>query len=125
MSTADDRPGTDEEAAYRPTSQRVRAEVGGVLERAFRREGGQEPDEEDFTALLSLAEEAEARAEAAESHAREAERAAAEAGERYGRSANPEDLAEVQYFEAEKVAYQREAESLRLEAERLRAHFPG
>jgi hypothetical protein len=125
MNAPDDRPGSDEEEAYQPTSRRIRAEVGGVLERAFRREGGEEPAEEDVLALLSLAEEAEARAEAAENHAREAERAAAEARERYARSASPDDLSEVEFFEAELKSYHREAVELRLEAERLRAYFPG
>lgn len=99
---------------------RTQEEVGGLLERAFRREGGEEPREEEKRRLLARAEEAEARAAAAESQAREAEWSGERAAERYGRSGSGEYLASLRDWQEQAEARRREAEELRGEAERLR-----
>jgi hypothetical protein len=110
----------DDRDHYRPVDPRTQEDVGDVLERAFRREDCREPREAEMRRFLALAEEAERRAEAAESLTEEAERAAAEASERYGRSGSTEDLAAIERWTAAGRTYRREADSLRAEAERLR-----
>jgi hypothetical protein len=94
--------------------------VGGVLERAFRREGGDEPREEEKRRLFAWAEEAETKAEAAERMANEAEGAAAAASERFGIAGQPDDLELAARWRSEAESHRREAERLREEAERLR-----
>ncbi|MHB0877399.1 MAG: hypothetical protein ACYC5O_15285 [Anaerolineae bacterium] len=111
---------TDDRDHYRAVDPRTQEEVGDVLERAFRREDGREPREEEVRRFLALAEEAERGAETAESLAREAEQAAAAASERYGLTGGSDDLAAVERWTGAAQTYRREAESLRLEAERLR-----
>jgi hypothetical protein len=112
-----------DKARYRPADSRTRGEVGGILERSFQREGGKEPNEEEARRLLALADEAEKRADAAESLAHEADSAAADSE---GSSEWTGDAAHVPEAERLKEAaqiYRREAESLREEAERLRRYF--
>jgi hypothetical protein len=103
---------------YRPADARTRDEVGGILERSFQHESGREPNEEEARRLLALADEAEKRAEVAESLAREAEAAVVDAVEvcpQTGEAASLEETAERRH---------REAEVLRAEADRLRRYLP-
>lgn len=109
---------------YRAADARTQAEVGGILERAFQRESGREPREEEGRRFIALAQEAEAGAEAAESLADEAERQAAEAAERHARTGAPDDLAAIEHWQAEAETHRRRCEALRLEAERLRHYRP-
>jgi len=108
-----------DETRYRRADARTRNEVGGILERSFQHEGGREPNEEEARRLLALADEAEHRAEAAESVAREAEAAAVSAVE-----ASPPRQGEANQLEETAKKHRREAESLREEAERLRRYLP-
>lgn len=111
---------TEERNHYRAVDPRTQEDVGDTLERAFRREDGREPREEEMLRFIALAEDAERRADVAESMAREAEQALAQASERYGRSGGGDDLAAIERWTAAVEAHRREAESLRAEAERLR-----
>lgn len=109
---------------YRPADLMTQGEVGGILERSFQREGGREPNEEDARRLLALAEEAEKRAEAAESMAREAETAGLESAARASlRESEAGDIRVVDRWKETAETYHREAENLRAEAERLRRYF--
>lgn len=119
------KPGSEDKAGrYRAADARTQEEVGGLLERAFQREGGREPRQEEARRFLEWVKETEGKAEAVDSLAREAEQAAAEAAERFARTRGEDDLAALQRWEAEADAYRREAENLRLEAERLRHYLP-
>ena len=109
---------------YQAADPRVREEVGGILERAFRGEAGRFANEDEAHCFLALADEAEARAEAAESLTRESEQAAVQAGERFALTGGQDDLAAMRRYEAEAEAYRREGEALRLEVERLRKYLP-
>ncbi len=109
---------------FRPADPLTQEEVGGVLERAFRREGGDEPQEAEARRFLELADEAEGRAEAAEALTREAERAATQAAERYALSGGTDDLAAIKRWQEAASEYRREGASQRLEAERLRKYLP-
>ena len=110
---------------YRPADRETQQEVGGILERAFQREGGREPYEAEMARFFTNAEEADARAEQAEAALREAEREGDRAAERYALTGGPDDLAAVERFRAQAESYRREAETLREEAERLRKYIPG
>lgn len=120
----DENQGKTEPERYRAADMKTQEEVGGILERAFQREGGHEPYEEEARRFLALADEAEGKAEAAESLAREAEAAVERYAERHAHTGDPDDLELMQRRETEAQAYRREAESLRLEAERLRRYLP-
>jgi hypothetical protein len=124
MGDHDDRGTQTEPERYRPAEARIREEVGGILEHAFQREGGRQPNEEEVRRFLALANEAETRAEAAEYLAGETEQAAVQAAERYALTGGADDLAALQRYEAEAEAYRREAEAMRLEAEHLRQYLP-
>ena len=113
------------DAHYQPADRDTQQEVGGILERAFQREDGHEPYEAEITRFVGAAEEAEARAEAAEALQRESERAGDEVAERYALTAGPDDLAAVEHHRTEAESYRRESEMLHQEAERLRKHIPG
>ena len=97
-------------ARYRPPDPRTQKELGGVLERAFEREGGREPYEAEIRRADELADEALREAEIKLSLAREAEAALVEA----------KDLAEIEKWREALAMYRREAEEFRREAERLR-----
>lgn len=103
----------------------LRDEVGGILERAFRREEGRIPDELEVENLQTLAGEAEQKAEKADRLAEEALEAGRRASEQYATSHALDDLEVVQRWEAEAASYRREAEGFRLEVERLRKYLPG
>lgn len=109
---------------FRASNPGTQEEVGGILERAFAREGGREPLEEEARFFLDQIQAAEGRAEAAESLSREAELAAERAGERYARSGRPEDLEAMRRWEEKADAHRREGESMRGEADRLRGYLP-
>lgn len=113
----------DESSRFEPADPKTREELGGVLERAFARERGKEPNEEEARRLHALADEALLEAEAKLSLAREAEAALARATERYGRSGDPNDLAEAEKWKDALETYQRLARDLRLKAELLRQHI--
>jgi hypothetical protein len=100
-------------ARYRPADARTQKELGGVLERAFERESGREPDEEEIRRLNALADEALHEAEIRLALAREAESALARAGEE----------AELRKWAEALETYRREAAEFRLEAERLRGYI--
>lgn len=108
---------------YQATDPYTRGEVGGILERAFQREHGKEPNELESQQLLFLADESERRAEIAELSAIEAEQAALQAAERYALTGETDDGEAMRRWEAEARAYRREAEALRLEVERLRSYL--
>jgi hypothetical protein len=120
----DDSQGQTSSNHYRAADARTQEEVGGILERAFQRESGREPREEEERRFLAWAEEAESKAEAADSLAREAEQAAAQATERYSLTRGEDDMAARQRWDSEAEAYRREADDQRLEAERLRHYLP-
>lgn len=124
MSVPDEPYDPKDPSRFRPSDPKTQQEVGGVLERAFQREGGREPEELEAQRFLALAEEADQRAEAAESLAMEAEDAAAQASERFARTGGPDDLESVKRYEDMAGEYRREAECMRLEAERLRKYLP-
>ncbi len=118
-------PGFDDRqdpSRYEPASARTQEEVGGMLERAFRQEGGRRSREEEVRRFLALADEAEARAETAESLAREAEEAAERAAERHALSGEAGDLAALERWQAEAEIQGRQVEHFREEAERLRKY---
>jgi hypothetical protein len=110
----------DESARFQPATPQTQEELGGVLERAFMRERGKEPNEGEGRRLHALADEALRQAEIKLGLAREAEAAMARATERYGRSEDPGDLAAVEKWTSAVQSYRREAEQLRLKAEDLR-----
>lgn len=110
----------DESARFPPADPRTQEELGGVLERAFSREGGKDPNEEEVRRLHAEADEALRQAEVKLSLAREAESAAAHAAERYGRSGNAGDQAEVERWTQAAEVYRREAREFRERAEDLR-----
>lgn len=116
-------PSTEEH--YRPADHDTQKEVGGILERAFLREDGQEPYEDEMVRFFGSAQEADERAEQAEAAYREAQREGELAAERYALTAGPDDLAAMERFREQAEAYRREAETLREEAERLRKYIPG
>lgn len=111
------------EDRYEAADPYTRGEVGGILERAFQREGGKEPNELEAQQLLFLADESERRAELAELSALEAEQAALQAAERYALTGETDDGEAMRRLETEAKAYRREAEALRLEVERLRSYL--
>jgi len=113
----------DQQERYKPADPYTRSEVGGILERAFQREGGHEPNELEAQRLLALADEAELRAESAEQLSREAEQTATQAAERYALTGARDDLETLQRRQVEAHAYRREAEAMRLEVERLRSYL--
>jgi hypothetical protein len=124
MPDPDKEPQPPEDQYNRPDPH-VREEVGGMLERAFRREDGCETLEDERASLQVLAQEAEEKVACAERLAQEAAESARLAAERFRLSQNLDDMETVQRWEAEATSYRREAENLRLEAERLRKYMPG
>ncbi len=110
----------DERVRFVPAAPATRQEVGGVLERTFAREGGKDLDEQDIRRLHFAADEALREAEINLSLAREAESAMALAAERYGRSSDPADLAEVERWKSAAEDYRRRARECRERAENLR-----
>lgn len=108
---------------FRPAAPQTQEEVGGVLERSFRRERGREPNEEESRRFLALADEAEKKAETSEASAREAEASAARAAERYSHGGDSSDTDDARRWEEAAAVYRREAESFRLEADRLRQYL--
>jgi|SRR5271165_2831247 len=109
-----------ESARFQPATPQTQEELGGVLERAFMRERGREPNGEEVRRLHALADEALRQAEIKLGLAREAEAAMARAAESYGRSKDPDDLAAVERWTSAAQSYRREAEQFRLKAEDLR-----
>jgi hypothetical protein len=105
---------------YQPADPQTQEELGGVLERAFTRESGREPNQEEVYRFAALADEALHQAEAKLAMAREAEAAVALAAERYGRSGDPEDLRETERWTESAERSRREAAELRERAEDLR-----
>jgi hypothetical protein len=101
---------------FAPADEKIREEIGGILERAFKRESGVEPNEQEIHRFLILAEEAEKRAEAYEHLARQASEAAEIAR-------SEDDLELTQLRESEAEQYSLEAETLRTDAERLRGYL--
>ncbi len=91
-----------------------------ALERAFQRERGREANEEEVRRWRAMAGDALRQAETKLSLAREAEAAMAHAVERYGRSRDPYDLAEVQRWTEAAERCRREAREFRETAEDLR-----
>jgi len=114
-----------EQEHYQKLDPRTREEVGGVLERAFRREEGREILQVEQQTLLTLVQETEEKAEKAEQHAQEAEEAARRSSELYALSRAIDDLEALQRWEADAASYRREAERFRQEAEHLRKYLPG
>jgi hypothetical protein len=108
---------------FTPADDRIREEIGGILERAFKREGGTEPNEQEIRRFLTLAQEAEKRAEAYDNLARQACEAAETASEQYASTRSDDDLELVQLRESEAEQYNLEAEALRTDAERLRSYL--
>ncbi len=113
----------EEEARFRPADPRTQEELGGVLERAFARERGHEPDEEENRRLHAWADEALAESETRLRQAREAEAAMKRAAERYGHSGEPADLAEAERWKMAAESYRRKARELRVKAETLRQNI--
>jgi hypothetical protein len=118
-------PPNDDQLHFQNVDPRLRDEVGGILERAFKREDGHIPDAMETQALQSLANEAQQKAAEAERLAEEAEMAARQASERYALSHAQDDLESVQRWEAEAASYRREKENYLFEVERLRKYLPG
>jgi hypothetical protein len=116
-------PAEEDRQRFKSIDPGLREEVGGLLERAFGREGGRAPDEIESAALEQLAGEAESKAEQAARAALEASGAARAAAERYAASHAIDDLDAVQRWQAEAASCQREAETYRQEAERLRKYL--
>jgi hypothetical protein len=108
---------------FAPADEKIREEIGGILERAFKRESGVEPNEQEIHRFLILAEEAEKRAEAYEHLARQASEAAEIASEQYASTRSEDDLELTQLRESEAEQYSLEAETLRTDAERLRGYL--
>jgi len=123
MNGQDDLRGPPGSGRFRPADPRTQEEVGGVLERAFRNEGGDEPREEEARRFLELAAEAEKRAEAADALAEEAGRAATAAAERHATTGGADDLAAVKRWDEVAAEQRRRAEAERLEADRLRRYL--
>jgi hypothetical protein len=110
-------------ARFRPADSRTQEELGGVLERAFAREHGAEPDEDLIRRYHAWADEALAAAEGKLALAREAEAAIARAAERYGRSRDSYDLEELRKWTEAAELYRREAGELRIKAETIRQYI--
>lgn len=108
---------------FQKIDPRLREEVGGILERAFRNENGLEKPDIEVEQIEILAQEVEEKAERARCLAEEAVEAARKAAERYELSHGLDDLEAVQHWEAEADSYRREAEILDQEAERLRKYL--
>ncbi|MEW6367235.1 MAG: hypothetical protein AB1714_21605 [Acidobacteriota bacterium] len=117
-----DDPDRDDSGRFRPADTRTQEEVGGVLERAFAREGGREPNEAEAQRYLQLADEAEKKAKEAEVLAGEADAAAVRSAERYATTQSPSDQDSVERWKVEAETHRREADSLRKEAERMRQY---
>jgi len=100
----------DETPRFRPPDRQTQEELGGILERAFMREDGKEPAEEEVRRLHALADDALREAEMKLSLAREAEAA-------IERAKDPDEAA--RYREAGEI-YKREAGALKDRAEQLR-----
>ena len=113
----------DDASHIQPADQRTQDEIGGVLERAFSREGGKEPNEEEIRRFHALADEALSQAEIKLSLAREAEARMQRAAERYKASGEAGDLNELARWTRENEDRRREAEALRLKAETLRQYI--
>jgi hypothetical protein len=124
MPDPDKDPRPPEDQYIRPDPH-IREEVGGVLERAFRREDGLETLDEERLNLQTLAVETEEKAIRAERLAQEAAQAAKLAAERFSHTQGADDMEAMQRWEAEATSYRREADNLRLEVERLRKYIPG
>jgi hypothetical protein len=116
-------PAEEDRERFKNIDPNLREEVGGLLERAFKREEGRAPDELESYSLEVLAGEAEQKASEAERQAIEAAQAARGASERYAASHSLDDLEQAQRWEAEVASFRREAENYRLEAERLRKYL--
>jgi len=99
-------------ARYRPPDPRTQKELGGALERAFEREQGREPDEEENRRYHALADEALREAETRLALAREAEAALELA----------RDPAEIERWTEQLENYRREAGEFRRKAELLRGY---
>ncbi len=110
---------------YREVDPRVREEVGGILEHAFRHERGALPEKIEVQTLEKWATEVEAKAEKANQMAEDALDAARRASEQFALSHSLEDMEAVQQWEAEAASYRREADLLHAEAEQLRKYLPG
>ena len=123
MSQGQDRFDSDDADHFQPVDPRTQDEIGGVLERAFSRERGKEPNEEEARRLHALADEALQQAEVKLSLAREAEDLIRCASERYGVSRESADMAEVEKWTRAAEDYRREAEEFRQKAELLRQHI--
>src|SRR6185369_2905108 len=100
-------------ARFQPPDPRTQRELGGVLERAFEREAGHEPNEDEIRRLQALADEALQEAETRLSMAREAEAALARAADR----------AEMEKWAEAIEIYRREAGEFRRKAELYREHI--
>ena len=115
-----DRFDPDDAPHFAPADPKTQEELGGVLERAFARERGGDPNETESRRLHALADEALAKAESKLSLAREAEAAVKRAAERYGISGEISDLADADKWSKVAEGYRREARELQTEAELLR-----
>ena len=110
----------DESARFPPAASKTKEELGGVLERAFMRESGKEPNAEEIRRLQALADEALRLARTKLGLAREAEAGMAQATERLSRSPDTGELAALERWRSAAESYRREAELFRLKAEDLR-----
>ena len=99
-------------ARFRPPDPSTQKELGGVLERAFEREAGREPNEDEIRRMHALADEALRESEVKKSLAREAEAALARAVDR----------TDVEKWTEALEVYRREAEEFRRKAELYREH---
>jgi hypothetical protein len=97
-------------ARFQPPDRETQEELGGVLERAFKREGGKEPLEEEVRRLHAMADDALREAEMKLSLAREAEAA----------MERTRDAVEIERWRETGEAYKREAGELKVRAEQLR-----
>lgn len=110
----------DEARHFQPADPRTQDELGGVLERAFSRERGREPNEDEVRRWYALADDAVQHAEIRLSLAREAEQAMKHAMERYARSRDARDLADMDQWKNAAEVYRRDAREFHSRAERLR-----
>jgi hypothetical protein len=108
---------------FTPADEQVREEIGGILERAFKREGGTEPNEQEIHRFLILADEAEKRAEACEHLAHQASEAARIASQEPASSKSEGARELVRLRESEAEQYSLEAETWRTDVERLRSYL--
>ena len=100
----------DDAARFRQPDRQTQEELGGILERAFMREGGREPAAEEVRRLHAMADDALRDSETKLALAREAEAA----------MKNAHDRAEIERWREAHDMYKREADELKGRAEQLR-----